>query len=177
MGSTKAPFTSKAAIYLDLSYAWWRLILNTLSFERRLLLLPIRWRETVKRDRNQFDCCAHKLTRLSCPSFFTAVVCLLLSIRVRLLCKLQIWPPRLLPHYTTTFRQDLNMVSDSYPSPTATHRADGGGGGGTGSTASLGAWPSWDRGRYSSLSQDPPGFLRIYIRYRIRADYNDTKNA
>lgn len=43
-------------------------------------------------------------------------------------------------------------------------RLNGDGGGGTGSISTMGAWLPWDGGGSSVLSEDAPGFLRMYIR-------------
>lgn len=43
-------------------------------------------------------------------------------------------------------------------------RMHGGGGGGTGSLSRR-SWHSWDGASSSILSEDSPGFLRMYIRY------------
>ncbi|CAM9560344.1 unnamed protein product, partial [Hapterophycus canaliculatus] len=60
--------------------------------------------------------------------------------------------------------KEFSVTPRRGPPPSARNRVSGGGGG-TGSAASLGAWPAWDAGSSSALSQDPPGVLRIYIRW------------
>ncbi|CAM9952189.1 unnamed protein product, partial [Scytosiphon promiscuus] len=63
----------------------------------------------------------------------------------------------------TPMTQESTSVSDSCLQPAVRNRVSGGVGGT--SATSFGACPSWDGGSNSALSQDPPGFLRMYIRW------------